>query len=307
MDRVVTAAAAAELDRQLRSPNGRYEIGQTMLEPFKEGRDYVSIGRKVLAVHHLEPGAPAWYDIDPQFGATTISSLGGAPRVLDAALYNRAELVHFPIAVLIRIGVEQPAIRRFDVLDREQVRAQAEMAKTEDVEIFKCLYNAGTAAGAGGAAPGAGWQDGVSGPINPVAASFSLDLFSQGFANLEDVADSNVENVLMRATDYRQIRILDGGSNGGSNVFDPVTRRELIKTGYMGDFWNAQIRISKKLTAKKMLLCASPEYLGVLSVRIDLSQMDAPYSELLQYGWILYAFLQPAILTNVGVNVVPLT
>lgn len=292
MSRIATAAAAQELDYQLRSPNGRYEVGQTMLEPFKEGRDYISIGRKVLAVHHLEPGAPAWYDIDPQFTATVIGSLGGAPRVLDGGVYNRVELVHFPIVTLVRIGVEQPAIRRFDVLDREQVRAQAEMAKTEDVQIFTVLYN--------GALSGSGISDGSVTNVNvgtsaaPVA--FTLDILAQLYANLEDNCDSNVENLLMRATDYRNIRTLAG------DTFDPVTRRELLKTGYMGDLWNAQIRISKKLTKKNLLACASPEYLGVLSVRIDLSQMDSPQSELLQYGWVLYEFINPAILTNVGVN-----
>ena len=30
----------------LRTAQGRNEIGQTMLEPFKQGRDYVGIGRK---------------------------------------------------------------------------------------------------------------------------------------------------------------------------------------------------------------------------------------------------------------------
>ncbi len=288
MSRVVNAAAAAELGSQLTNPAGRYEIGQTMLEPFKEGRDYVSIGRKIFAVHHLEPGAPAWYDIDPQFGATVIGSLGGAPRVLDGSAYHRVELTHFPIVVLVRIGVEQPSIRRFDVLDREQVRAQAEMAEVEDAEIFRALRNGATA--------GSGVSNGVASPTN-ITGAFSLDNLSKAYANLEDVCDSNVENVLLRQKDYRFIRTL--ASNA---AFDPVTRKELLKTGYMGDLWNAQLRVSKKLTAGEMLLAASPEYLGVISVRIDLSQMDAPAPEILQYGWLLYEFIGVAQLTNVGSN-----
>ncbi len=289
MSKLVTSAAAAELDRDLRSPTGKYEIGQTMLEPFKEGRDYISIGRKIFAVHHLEPGAPAWYEIDPQFGATVIGSLGGAPRVLDGAAYNRVELTHWPIVVLVRIGVQEPAIRRFDVLDREQTRAQAEMA---------------------GALTGSGISDiGISGgPVSSPAnvgssgstVSFSMTNLATLFCNLEDVCDSNTENLLMRQTDYLNIRVADTGS---TNNFDPVTRRELIKTGYVGDLWGAQVRISRKLTKKEVMVTASPEYLGVISVRIDLSQMDAPVSELLQYGWILYEFLAVAQLTNVGSNI----
>lgn len=290
MSREVTAAAAAELDRQLKTPNGRYEVGQTMLEPFKEGRDYISIGRKIFAVHHLEPGAPAWYEIDPQFGATVIGNLGGAPRVLDGANFHRVEIQHWPIVCLVRIGVQEPAVRRFDVLDREQVRAQAEMAESEDGEIFKALRN--------GAVSGSGVANGITGPTNVTGASFAIADLAKAMANLEDTCDSNVENILMRQKDYRFVRT----TMAADASFDPVTRRELIKTGYMGDLWNAQVRVSKKLTAGEMLLAASPEYLGVISVRIDLSQMDAPVPELLQYGWLLYEFIGVAQLTNVGSN-----
>ncbi len=289
MSRVATAAASEELGRKLVDPSGRYQIGQTMLEPFKEGRDYVSIGRKFFAVHHVEPGAPMWYDLDPQFSAIVIGELGGAPRVLDGANYDRVELKPWPIATLVRIPVIEPAVRRFDVLDREQVRAQAEMAEAEDMEGFKALRT--------GAATGSGVSNGVSVPT-AVSAAWSLDNLSIAFGNLEHACDSNVENLLMNAKTFRRFRSLD--TNGG--IFDPVTRRELIKTGYFGDIWNAQIRISKKQADNEILLAASPEYLGVISVRIDLSQMDAPSPELLQYGWVLYEYLAVAQLTNVGSN-----
>lgn len=286
MPRVATAAAAEELDRQLRAPSGRYEVGQMMLEPFKEGRDYVSIGRKLLAVHHVEPGAPMWYDLDAQFSATIIGTLGGAPRVLDGAQFDRVELTPFPIAVLVRIPVIEPAVRRFDVLDREQVRAQAEMAEIEDTQIFAALRAAAVGAGSG-------VSDGVAVPTAQTAV-WSLNALALSFGRLEDACDSNVENLLMRAPVYRFIRTTSG------DTFDPVTRRELLKTGYMGDLWNAHIRISKKQTAGEILLTASPEYLGVVSVRIDLSQMDSPQPELLQYGWLLYEYIGIGILTNVG-------
>jgi len=40
------------------------EIGQTMLEPFKKGRDYRSIGRHVMAVDVLPTAAPMWFFIE---------------------------------------------------------------------------------------------------------------------------------------------------------------------------------------------------------------------------------------------------
>lgn len=38
------------LSNALSTPEGRHEVAQTILEPFKEGRDYVAIGRKLLFV-----------------------------------------------------------------------------------------------------------------------------------------------------------------------------------------------------------------------------------------------------------------
>lgn len=288
-DNVTRAAAAQDLSTKMENPSGRYEIGQTMLEPFKEGRDYTSIGRKFFAVHHVEPGAPMWYDIDPQFSCIVIGELGGAPRVLDGAQYDRVELHPFPIATLVRVGVLEPAVRRFDVLDREQVRAQAEMAETEDTEVFKALRV--------GAASGSGVSNGVTVPAS-VNGAFALATLATAFGNLEHACDSNVENLLMNAKTFRNFRTID--ASAATNFFDPVTRRELLKTGYMGDIWGAQVRVSKKEVDGEILLAASPEYLGVISVRIDLSQMDAPNPELLQYGWVLYEYISIAQLTNVG-------
>ena len=39
-----------KLAMSLSTPEGRNEVAQTILEPFKEGRDYVSIGRKLMFV-----------------------------------------------------------------------------------------------------------------------------------------------------------------------------------------------------------------------------------------------------------------
>lgn len=272
----VEAQRSYELQRDLKSPSGRYEVGQTMLEPFREGRDYVALGRKVFAVDHVQPGAPMWYDKDPQFSALTISTLGGAPR--EEIKGERVELVPFPIAVLVRIPVIEVATRRFDILNREQVRARAEMAEQEDTEVLRLLETEAVAADS-------------SVPV--VSGVFTLARFAELYSNVED-NDAPVENILMRATQYRNIRTLAG------DTFDPVTRRELIKTGYMGDLWGAAIRITKKANATIILAAASPEFLGVISVRIDLDQMDSPQGELLQYGWVFYEYIGIAQLTTVG-------
>jgi hypothetical protein len=54
----IDAQRAQELADAFKSPQGRYEIGQTLFEPFKEGRDYTALGRKLMAVDYVQPGAP---------------------------------------------------------------------------------------------------------------------------------------------------------------------------------------------------------------------------------------------------------
>lgn len=267
------------LQAALRTPEGRMEVGQTLLEPFKEGRDYVGLSRKLFFVDQIPQGAPMWYDRDPQFSAVVIAERGGVP--ITEIYGERVTLDPYPIAVLVRIPTLEVAVRRFNILDREQVRARAEMAEVEDSESFGVFSAAATATTS----------------ANAEITSYSdvsRESLSAGFAEVED-NDTPVANVVLRATQYRDIRTWDGTD------FDPVTRRELIKTGYMGDLWNAAIRISKIQTEGRLFVLSDPEFLGVLAVRIDLDQMESPNPELLQYGWVFYEYISQAVLTDVGV------
>lgn len=67
-----------------------------------------------------------------------------------------------------------------------------------------------------------------------------MTFLSEQFAVLEE-QDTPVMNVYMNAKTYRKLRCTF------PEQFDPVTRPELLRTGHMGDFWNAGIRIDKGL------------------------------------------------------------
>ena len=222
------------LANALSTPEGRHDVAQTILEPFKEGRDYVAIGRKLMFVDHLPQGAPAWYDKDPQFSSVTISQQGAVPT---SEIYGeRVELAPFAIVQLVRIPVLEVAVRRFNILDREQVRARAEMAEQEDTEVLASLEFAATRTTSANSEI-TGYPD------------VSREALADAFAEIE-ANDVPVANIVMNAADYRDIRTWEGTD------FDPVTRRELLKTGYMGDIWNAAIRISKIQTAGEILVLA---------------------------------------------------
>ena len=268
------------LSEYFRTPEGRSVIAQSMYEPFKEGRDYVGIARKCIFVDKVPNGAPMWYDKDPQFNAYVSSIMGTAPQEIIKG--QRVELAPFPIVSLVRIPILETALRRFNVLDRSQVRARAEMAEQEDTQFLAMLDYAATRATA---------QAGeTTGTYTSVTQAGMGELYS-----LIEKNDASVANVLMNAADFRYIRSWDG------TVWDPVTRRELIKTGYMGDLWGAPIRISKLVTAGNIYALADPEFLGVLGVRVDLDSMEANDPEELAYGWVFYEYIGMAVITDVGV------
>lgn len=268
------------LAEHFQTPEGRSIIAQSMYEPFKEGRDYVGLARKCIFVDKVPNGAPMWYDKDPQFSAWTIGEMGTAPQEIIKG--TRVELAPIPIAVLVRIPILETAVRRFNVIDRAQQRARAEMAEQEDTLFISLLEAAATRTGANAGV--------TTGSYTTVTQQALAELFS-----LVEKNDAPVANVLMNATDYRYLRYWSG------DQFDQVTRRELLKTGYMGDLWGAQIRISKLVTAEHVYALADPEFLGVLAVRVDLGSMPADDPEELAYGTAFYEFIGMCCITQMGV------
>lgn len=315
MAKITRAQAERYIEKQLRDPQGKARIGQTLIEPIRKGRDYVGITRKCVFVDKIPTGAPMWYDKDPDVVATKLSKRQGVPY--QQVEGERVELTPYPIVSYVRIPILEVAVRRFNILDREQIRARAEMAAAEDVEFFRILksifwsnkFTGGDAYLATYASTNtanansntlAQFNDIVSN--NTTAASTGIatpstikkSKLAEAFAQIEKW-DAPVATVLMHATDYQAIRGWDNSD------FDPVTMRELIKTGYMGDIWNAQIRVSRKLEKGVVYCLADPEFLGVQSIRLDLDQMDAQEPENLLLGWIFYEYISQCIINNYGV------
>ncbi len=284
MENILSDADMRDIQAALSTPEGRTTIAQTMLEPFKKGRDYVAIGRQVFAVDHLPAGAPMYYDLDPQFQALVISARGGVDMTELAT--TRINLEPIILAVYPKVHVMDVATRRFNILDRAQERAQHEMAALEDVKIFSAFKNANLN-------PNDRVNNGAKNPIVTSTNGLDPDTASASFAAVEQY-DIPVANVIVHANQQRDLRLWTNRN------FDPVTQRELIKTGYIGDLWGAQVRQSRKQTIGEVNFLGDPQYLGVISVRIDLSHMDAPDPANLFYGWVFFEALGVAQLISVG-------
>lgn len=284
MENILSDSELRHLEAAIKTPEGRERIAQTMLEPFKLGRDYIAIGRQVFAVDHLPAGAPMWYDLDPQFTALVVGPRGS----VETSEINTTRINIEPIILAVnpKVHVTDVATRRFNILDREQERAQVELAKLEDDKVFAAVKTANLNV-----------SDLVNnGVVNPVATStngLSPETAAEAFANVEQY-DIPVTNIIVNAQQQRDLRLWTHRN------FDPVTQKELLKTGYVGDLWGAQVRQSRRQTAGEVNFLGDPQYLGVMSIRIDLSSMDAPDPQNLFYGWVMFEAIGVAQLIGVG-------
>ena len=278
-----------ELQAALRTAAGRERIAQLTYEPFRTGRDWLGLKGKVLYVDKIEPGVPMRYHLDATYSATTISRHGTAPKNVVADQWF--EPISYPIVCYVRIPVIDIATANFNMIDRQQVKAQSEMAKQEDSDLQSVLHTAATGAS----------------KVNSIITGFSTlsrDPLARAYAEVED-HEAPVMNVLVPTANYKDIRLYT------QEDFDRETQRELIKTGLMGVLWGADVRRlpSFILPKKRILVVADSEFLGVWSVRVDLDSVDANGFSTgdLEYGILYYEYVVPTILQNSGVAEIQLT
>jgi hypothetical protein len=278
-----------ELQSALQSEAGRKRIAQLTYEPFRKGRDWLGLKGKILYVDKVEPGVPMRYHTDATYSATTMSRHGTAPKNIVTDTW--VEPIAYPIACYVRIPVIDIATANFNMVDRQQVKAQSEMAKQEDSDLVSVLHTAATGTGS----------------VNAVVTGYttlSRDPLAKAFSEVEDW-EAPVMNVLVPTPSYKDIRLYTDSD------FDRETQRELLKTGLMGTLWGADVRRLPTfvLQNKRILVCADSEFLGVWSVRVDCDSADANGFSTgdLEYGWIYFEYVCPTVMQNSGVAEIQLT
>ena len=75
---------------------------------------------------------------------------------------------------------------------------------------------------------------------------------------------------------------------GGNDYFAPETKRELLRTGLMGDIWGAQIYTSPEIAQNAIYLVTEPEYFGVMPIRMDLTVLPADDPKARTFGWSIF-------------------
>lgn len=231
-------------------------VGQELLLPIKDIIDYEGWARKIFRVRPLAQGELFRIAKDVRSTAWVVGQDG---QSIESRLYGRyITPSEFKITSFPTVDIEDIYQMNFDVLDRAQDTARQEIELEEDKRALSLIDAAATT-------------------VN------STTIFSTlGVAALEDIRYQVERNRLVvgkflinRAELTDLIKTAVGLSGSGQHV-DPVTERELILAGYVGNVLNAQIitaagtGVEQVVPAGTVYAVTGSEYMGEMGVRVEL-------------------------------------
>jgi hypothetical protein len=255
---VSTAQKQEIISRYISSPQGRVKLAASMTQPLRTRRDYTSVGRKTFLVEQLPDGALPLYDKDPDVTAFVVGEEG--ENILAVTKPRRVIFPLFEIAALPEIPLTQIRERRFDLIERAQDLARAQIQAAEDERVFAILDAIAVA--------GFDSLPGQMNPDIPVIAPVSPAVLADAFALIE-AHDLRVARVFMNARDYSDLR------KWGRDILDIESQAILLKTGLMATLWGAQIIVSRLVPVGTVYVCCESEMFGRIPVRCELSVLSA--------------------------------
>lgn len=255
---VSNAVKAKIIGDYIKTPSGRAKLAASMTQPLRLRRDYSSVGRKTFLVEELPNGVLPVYDKDPDVTAYVVGEEG--ENIVAITKPRRVIFPLFEIASNPEIPLTQIKERRYDLIERAQDLARAQIQAAEDERVFAVMD-----------AIAANGFDSVPGGINPdipVVAPVSGSVLADAYANIEQ-HDLRVARVFMNAKDYADLRKF------GRDILDIETQRDLLKTGLVGTLWGAQIIVSRLVPVGTTYVCCEPEMFGRIPVRTELTVLSA--------------------------------
>ena len=246
------------ISEYIKTPGGRAKLAASLTQPLRLRRDYTSVGRKTFLVEQLPDGALPIYDKDPDVTAFVVGEEG--QNILAITKPRRVIFPLFEIASNPEIPLTQIKERRFDLIERAQDLARAQIQAAEDERVFAVLDAIATA--------GFDSVPGGTNPDIPVVAPISGAVLADAFALIER-HDLRVARVYMNARDYADIRKF------GRDILDIESQATLLKTGLQATIWGAQVITSRIVPAGTVYVCCEPEMFGRIPVRTELTVLSA--------------------------------
>lgn len=227
-------------------------IGSELLAPIKEVIDYESWTRKLLRVRPLAQGEPFRITKDVAYNVIgwTVGQDGQTPMNQVVGKYLLPN--EFKITSFVDIDITDIYQMQYDGLDRAQDLARQDIERKEDQALVAALNSASTT-------------------YNDITYFASLGLTA--FEDIQFQVERHrlvVDKFLINRAELGDIKTTMSAG------VDPVTERELILSGYIGNVFNCQIitsagtNIFEVVPAGTVYAITAPEYLGDLGIRIDL-------------------------------------
>lgn len=249
------------------SGEGFHVVGQELALPIKAILDYEGFARKIYRVRKLGQAELFRIPVDIRSTAWVIGQDGQSPESRIKTKWitpNEFKITSFPSVDIMDIFHYN-----FDVLDRAQDTARQEIELREDKAGIALIDRASTT-------------------VNTSTLYATL-----GVAAFEDVRFQverhrlMVENFLINRAELSDI------VKTMSSAVDPVTERELLLAGYIGNILNAMILTSagtgveEVIPAGTFYATTGADYMGEMGIRVEL--FSEPYNKFAQQetvkGW----------------------
>jgi len=255
---VSTAVKHKIISDYVKTASGRAKLAASMTQPLRTRRDYMSVGRKTFLVEQLPDGALPIYDKDPDVTAYVVGEEG--ENILAITKPRRVIFPLFEIASNPEIPLTQIKERRFDLIERAQDLARAQIQAAEDERVFAVLDAI--------AVNGFDSLPGGTNPDIPVIAPINGAVLADAFSLIER-HDLRVARVFMNARDYADLRKF------GRDILDIESQATLLKTGLMATLWGSQVITSRLVPVGTVYVCCEPEMFGRIPVRTELTVLSA--------------------------------
>jgi hypothetical protein len=265
------------------SSEGFKLVGQGLLNPIKEVIDYEGLARKIWAPRTVKAGEVVRYDKDPFVKAFMIGEDGQTPESKWEGRYVYPP--EFEITAFPTLEIKDKYRAQFDILARIQDRARQSIEHREDVAAINLLMAGGNV-------------------VNTTTFFASLNL-----AALESMRYQIERHRLVCDKFIINRQEVSDIVNVLSLQVDPVTLRELIMAGYIGQVLNAWIVTTagtntfEVLDPGEAVAVTSPEYLGGMPIRVEL--FSEPINQFMMgfpdQGWFWYELLGMVLINPAGV------
>lgn len=278
MDNISNEVKQQIIGEYIKTAAGRAKLAASMIQPLRLRRDYTSVARKAFLVEQLPDGALPIYDKDPNVTAFVVGEEG--ENVLAITKPRRVIFPLFEIASNPEIPLTQIKERRFDLIERAQDLAKAQIQAAEDARAFDILDAVSQYGFDNLDSSYTNAQINTLAPLTPAAL---IDAFSE-----VERHDLRVARIFMNPRDFADVR------KWGRDVLDIETQSTLLKTGLLATAWGAQIIASRKVPVGYVYVCAEPEFLGRIPVRTELTVLSADDPKARRIGF--------SVFENIGIG-----